>query len=96
MVFGTSRVSANPRLEIEYVLCHCSIQVQNSAATSIVKIPQLLHHLADRVVWVMVRKMGELPKFLVFNSKTKSFSNSSIFTFYLLLFTFIHISVFAF
>jgi hypothetical protein len=34
----------------------------------------------------MVRKMAELPKFLVFNSRTNSFGNCSIFTFYLLLF----------
>jgi hypothetical protein len=34
----------------------------------------------------MVRKLTELPKFLVFNSETNSFGNSSIFTFYLLLF----------
>jgi hypothetical protein len=34
----------------------------------------------------MVRKLVELPKFLVFNSRTNSFGNSSIFTFYLLLF----------
>jgi hypothetical protein len=35
----------------------------------------------------MVRKLVELPKFLVFNSVTNSFGNSSIFAFYLLLFT---------
>jgi hypothetical protein len=35
----------------------------------------------------MVRKLVELPKFFVFNSGTNSFGNSSIFTFYLLLFT---------
>jgi hypothetical protein len=34
----------------------------------------------------MVRKLVELPKFLVFNSGTNSFGNSSVFTFYLLLF----------
>jgi hypothetical protein len=34
----------------------------------------------------MVRKLAEFPKFLVFNSGTNSFGNSSIFTFYLLLF----------
>jgi hypothetical protein len=34
----------------------------------------------------MVIKLIELPKFLVFNSGTNSFGNSSIFTFYLLLF----------
>jgi hypothetical protein len=44
----------------------------------------------------MVRKLGELPKFLVFNSKIKSFGNISIFAFDLLLFTFIQISVFTF
>jgi hypothetical protein len=44
----------------------------------------------------MARKLGELPKFLVFNSGTKSFRNSSIFSFYLLLFAFIQIYVFAF
>jgi hypothetical protein len=44
----------------------------------------------------MVRKMGVLPKFLVFNSETESFENSYIFAFYLLLFAFIHISVFTF
>jgi hypothetical protein len=32
----------------------------------------------------MVRNLGELSKFLVFNSGTKFFENSSIFTFYLL------------
>jgi hypothetical protein len=35
----------------------------------------------------MVRKLGELPKFLVFNSRTESFGNSSVFTFSSLLFT---------
>jgi hypothetical protein len=34
----------------------------------------------------MVRKLIELHKFLVFNSRTNSFGNSSIFAFYLLLF----------
>jgi hypothetical protein len=36
----------------------------------------------------MVRILVELPKFLVFNSGTNSFGNSSVFTFYLLLFAF--------
>jgi hypothetical protein len=35
----------------------------------------------------MVRKLVELPKFVVFNSGTNSFGNSSIFIFYLLMFT---------
>jgi hypothetical protein len=39
MVFGTSRVSANLRLKIGDPFCRCNVQVQNSAATSIVKIP---------------------------------------------------------
>jgi hypothetical protein len=39
--------------------------MQNSAATSIVKILLLLNRLADRVIWVMVRKLGEFPKFLL-------------------------------
>jgi hypothetical protein len=34
----------------------------------------------------MVRNLVELSKFLVFNSRTNSFGNSSIFAFYLLLF----------
>jgi hypothetical protein len=34
----------------------------------------------------MVRKLVELPKFLVFNFGTNSFGNSSIYSFYLLLF----------
>jgi hypothetical protein len=34
----------------------------------------------------MVRKQVELPKFLVFISRTNSFRNSSVFAFYLLLF----------
>jgi hypothetical protein len=34
----------------------------------------------------MVRKLVELPKFLVFNSGTNPFGNSSVFAFYLLLF----------
>jgi hypothetical protein len=41
----------------------------------------------------MVRKMGEFLKFLVFNSGTNSLGNRSVFTFYLLLFTFIQISI---
>jgi hypothetical protein len=44
----------------------------------------------------MVRKQEGLPKLLVLNSRTKSFGNSSIFSFYLLLFAFIQISIFAF
>jgi hypothetical protein len=35
----------------------------------------------------MVRKMAELPKYLVLNSGTNSFRNSSVFAFYLLLST---------
>jgi hypothetical protein len=34
----------------------------------------------------MVRKLGELPNFVVFNSGTESFGNSSIFAFSFLLF----------
>jgi hypothetical protein len=34
-----------------------------------------------------VRKMVELSMFLVFNCRTNFFGNSSVFTFYLLLFT---------
>jgi hypothetical protein len=34
----------------------------------------------------MVRRLVELPKFLVFNSGTNSFGNNFIFAFYLLLF----------
>jgi hypothetical protein len=44
----------------------------------------------------MVRKLLEFPNFLVFNSVTNYFGNSSIFAFYLLLFAFIQISIFAF
>jgi hypothetical protein len=86
MVFGTSGVSANLSLEIKDPFCRCSVQKQNTAATSIVKIPYFLNRLVDRVVWVMVRKLVELTKFLVFNSRTNSFGNSFVFTFYLLLF----------
>jgi hypothetical protein len=41
----------------------------------------------------MVRKLEEFPKFFVFNSGIKSFRNSSVFTFYLLLFAFIQNSI---
>jgi hypothetical protein len=34
----------------------------------------------------MVRKLGEFPNFMVVNSRTESFGNSSIFAFFLLLF----------
>jgi hypothetical protein len=44
----------------------------------------------------MVRKLGEVPKFLVFNYGTKSFGISSVLDFYLLLFAFKQISVLAF
>jgi hypothetical protein len=81
------------RLEIENPFCRCSVQEQNSAATLISKIPYILNRLADRVV---VRKLVELPKFLVFNSGTNSFGNSSIFCFLLTAVRFIQISVFAF
>jgi hypothetical protein len=37
----------------------------------------------------MVRKLGEFPKFLVFNFRTESIGNISVFAFYLLLFAFI-------
>jgi hypothetical protein len=70
MVFETSRVSANPRLEIEDPFYRCSVQKHNSAAISMVKILLLLNRLADKVVCVMVRNLGGLPKFLVFNSRT--------------------------
>jgi hypothetical protein len=45
---------------------------------------------------IMVRKLEELPMFLLFNSGRESIGNSSIFAFYLLLFTFIQIYVFTF
>jgi hypothetical protein len=96
MVFGTSGVSANPSLEIEDPFYRCSVQKQNTAATSMVKIPYFLNHLADRVIWVMVRKLAELPKFLVFNSGTNSFGNNSIFAFLLTAVRFMQISAFAF
>jgi hypothetical protein len=35
----------------------------------------------------MVRKLGELPNFVVFNSRTESFRNYFVFAFFLLLFT---------
>jgi hypothetical protein len=44
----------------------------------------------------MARKLVELFKFFVFNSRTNSFGNSSIFAFLLTTIRFIHISVFAF
>jgi hypothetical protein len=44
----------------------------------------------------MVRKLGEFPKFLVFSSMAESDQNSPVFAFSLLLFAFIHISVFNF
>jgi hypothetical protein len=44
----------------------------------------------------MVTKLGELAKFLVFNTGIKSFGNNSFFAFYLLLFAFIQVSVFTF
>jgi hypothetical protein len=86
MVCKTFGVSANPSLEIEDPFHRCSVQKQNTSATSIVNIPYFLNRLADRVISVMVRKLVELPKFLVFNSGTNPFGNNSIFAFYLLLF----------
>jgi hypothetical protein len=50
MVFRTSRVSANPSLEIEDPFLRCSVQEQNTAATSFVKILDFLNRLADIVV----------------------------------------------
>jgi hypothetical protein len=44
----------------------------------------------------MVRKLGELPKVLLFNSGIESIGISYVFAFYLLLFTFIQISIFTF
>jgi hypothetical protein len=44
------RSFTNLRLENEDPLCCCSVQEQNSAATSIIEIPCFLNHLADRVV----------------------------------------------
>jgi hypothetical protein len=43
----------------------------------------------------MVKKLGDLPKFFVFNSGTKSFRNGSVSIFFLQLSTFIQLSVFA-
>jgi hypothetical protein len=43
----------------------------------------------------MFRKLRKLPKFLVFNSRTNSLGNKSLFAFYLLLFAFIQIYVFS-
>jgi hypothetical protein len=50
MVFGTFGVSANPSLEIEDPFRRCSVQKQNIAETSIIKILYFLNHLADRVL----------------------------------------------
>jgi hypothetical protein len=43
----------------------------------------------------MVGKLGELPKYFVFNSRTNSPGNRSIFAFYLLPFAFIQNYVFS-
>jgi hypothetical protein len=43
----------------------------------------------------MVRKLGELSRFLVFNPGANSLGNRSVLTFYLLLLAFIQISVFS-
>jgi uncharacterized membrane protein SpoIIM required for sporulation len=51
----------------------------------IIKIQFSLNRLVDGVVYIVVRKLAELPKFLVFNSGTNSFRKSSVFAFYLLL-----------
>jgi hypothetical protein len=81
MVFRTSGVSANLSLEIEDPFHHCSVQKQNTATTSIIKIAYFLNRLADRVVCVMVRKLVELSMFLVFNSGTNPFGSSLLLLF---------------
>jgi hypothetical protein len=53
--------------------------------TLIIKIPFSLNRLVDRVAFIVDGKLAELPKFLVFNSGTNSFRNSSVFAFYLLM-----------
>jgi hypothetical protein len=68
-----NRSSVNPRPEIEdpfaAVLSRGRIQQQRRSS----KIPFSLNRLADGVVCLVVRKLAELPKFLVFNSGTNSF-----------------------
>jgi hypothetical protein len=53
--------------------------------TLIIKIQFSLNRLADGIIRIVVRKLAELPKFLVFNSGTNSFWKNSVFAFYLLL-----------
>jgi hypothetical protein len=50
MVFGTSGVLANLRLEIEDPFYRRSVQEQNSAAMLIVKILYLINRLVDIVI----------------------------------------------
>jgi hypothetical protein len=50
MAFGTFRVSTNPSLKIEDPFRRCFVQKQNTAATSVVKIPYFLNRLADSVI----------------------------------------------
>jgi hypothetical protein len=56
--------------------------------TLIIKIQFSLNRLADGIICIVVRKLAELPKFLVINSRTNSFWKNSDFAFYLLLSTF--------
>jgi hypothetical protein len=49
-VFGTSGVLANSSLEIEDPFRRCSVQKQNTATPSIIKIQYFLNSLADRAM----------------------------------------------
>jgi hypothetical protein len=62
----------------------------------IIKIQFSLNRLADGIVCIVVRKLAELPKFLVFNSGTNSFLEEFRFRFLLTVVRFIQIPVFAF
>jgi hypothetical protein len=87
-VFGTSGVSANLSLEIEDPFRRCSIQKQNTAATSIVKILYFLNRLVDRV--------GRVAHVFGVQLRNKFLWEQFHFRFFLTVVHFIHIAVFAF
>jgi hypothetical protein len=50
IVFRISGILANTSLEIEDPFHRCSVQKQNTATMSIVKIPYFLNRFVDRVI----------------------------------------------
>jgi hypothetical protein len=92
-IFRTSGVLANPRLETEDPICCCSVQGQNSPATSIVKNSVTSTPFSEQSLMSIGSKAGRVARVFGVQLQNGILWEQLHFTLYVLLFAFIQISV---